>query len=117
MKTLARISAVITFINLLTGCLLDESLKQRNTAVPEQPGDAWEISSSTIAGMDETLLAEVYDMFPDRNGLLRLQLWLLLVDRPRAQRLHSLGSWRKFHLHCAGKGFGYCHDFASRCGR
>jgi CubicO group peptidase (beta-lactamase class C family) len=67
MNPSARISIVISLISILAGCLLDDSLKHRHTYVPEQLEDGWEISSPTAEGMDETLMAEAYELFCDKG--------------------------------------------------
>ena len=99
MNMLARISVVITFISLLTGCLLDGSLKHRNTAVPEQLGDDWEISSPTAEGMDEAFLAEVYDMFYDEGRYYNALALLIVRNGKLVFETYSRGPKDRERLH------------------
>jgi CubicO group peptidase (beta-lactamase class C family) len=99
MNPSARIAIVISLIGVLAGCLLDGSFKHRNTCVPEQLNDAWEISSPTAEGMDETLMAEAYELFYDEGRYFNALALLVVRNGRLVFETYPRGPEDRDHFH------------------
>ncbi len=106
MKAIILSITVLLLAASLGGCLVDYSLKQPGTSIPEQLDDGWVVSSPMAEYMDGMLINEAYSMFYD-EGQFYNALALLILRNGRIvfetytrspedrERLHHVASVTK----------------------
>jgi CubicO group peptidase (beta-lactamase class C family) len=78
---------LILMVGVLAGCLQDEDIKQqKQTHIPEQLNDGWEIYSPSSEGFDSSKIDEIYekffseDLYPTAQGLLIVRNGKLVAE-------------------------------------